>query len=440
MHMKIVIIGGNAAGMSAASRIKRKAPENEVIVLEKSGDVSYGACGMPYYVADLNPDIDLMRIRPVEVFREQGVDVRLHSMVDKVDREHKTVHGTCEGNEFTESYDKLIVTSGSSAIVPPLPGTELSGIYTLKTLPDAAALKAALSEDKRVVIIGGGYIGLEIAEACLLRKVKELRLVEAMDHVLTTFDDEFGDAAAAELKKHGVELCLGEKVTGFTGEDGKLTAVETDKGSYPADVAIMAIGVRPNTAFIDVDKLRNGAIITDTAMRTSDPDVFSAGDCATVWHRILKENVYLPLGTNANKQGRLVGDSAVGKRVCFDRAIGTSMLRVMDMEFACTGVTEKAAERAGMKYKTKTVKSRSHARYYPDPKELTIKLIYDPDTKVILGAQIMGEKEAALRIDVFACAVDRGMTTEELGFMDLGYAPPFASVWDAIQIAANASK
>ena len=439
--MKIVILGGNAAGMSAASRMKRKAPDTQVIVLEKTETVSYGACGMPYYIADLNPDLNRMKIRPVEKFREQGIDVRLNHEVERVDRENKTVYGSCKGESFAISYDKLLVATGSSPIVPPLPGIDLAGIFPLKTLEQAAALKSALGPEKDVVIVGGGYIGLELAEACLLRKVRSLTLVEAADHVLTTFDDEFGEAAVAELQKHGVRVCLSQRVKGFSGEDGHVAAVLTEGGEVKADVVILSIGIRPNTRFLEgVDKLPNGALITGTDMRTSDPDIYAAGDCATVMHRVLKKPVYLALGTNANKQGRLAGDSMLGKPVCFDRPLGTSMLRLMGLEFACTGLNEKTAKAQGIAYKANTVTARSHAGYYPDPAIITVKLIYDPDTKVILGAQLMGAKETALRIDVFACAIDRGMTTAELGFLDLGYAPPFASVWDAILIAANASK
>ena len=228
--MKIVILGGNAAGMSAASRMKRKAPDTQVIVLEKTETVSYGACGMPYYIADLNPDLNRMKIRPVEKFREQGIDVRLNHEVERVDREKKTVCGSCKGEPFAISYDKLLVATGSSPIVPPLPGIDLAGIFPLKTLEQAAALKSALGPEKDVVIVGGGYIGLELAEACLLRKVRSLTLVEAADHVLTTFDDEFGEAAVAELQKHGVRVCLSQRVKGFSGEDGHVTAVLTEGG------------------------------------------------------------------------------------------------------------------------------------------------------------------------------------------------------------------
>ncbi len=437
--MKIVIIGGNAAGMSAASRIKRRAPQHDVLVLEKSGEVSYGACGMPYYVADINPDLNKLRIRTVDKFRESGVDVRLHTEVTKVDREKKEVTATADGTEFTVPYDRLLVASGSSAIRPPIPGIGLKGIYTLKTLEDAAQLKEAIAPEKKVLIVGGGYIGLEIAEACHIRGVKDLTVVEGTDHVLTTFDDEFSDMAAEELRKNGINLRLGERVEGFEG-DGSVSLVRTSGGSYEADVVVLSIGVRPNTSFVDVDKLPNGAIITDPQMRTSDPDIFAAGDCSAVWHRILQKPAYLPLGTNANKQGRLAGDSMLGKAVCFDRPLGTSMLRLIGMEFGCTGLTEKQAKANGIAYKTNTVTSRTHAGYHPPTYNATVKLLWDPETKVILGAQLAGPKETAIRTDIFAVAIDRKMTTEELGFVDLGYAPPFASVWDVVHIAANAAK
>jgi len=206
---------------------------------------------------------------------------------------------------------------------------------------------------------------------------------------------------------------------------------------------IIAVGIRPNTSFLrdaSIQKEKNGAITTDAAMRTSVPHIFAAGDCTTVMHKILKRPVYIPLGTNANKQGRLAADTILGKPVQFDHVLGTAMLRCLDLELAKTGITESEAKAAQMEVGTVTVETNSHARYYPEPVPLTIKLCYEPATRVLLGAQLMGRKEAAWRVDVFACAVDQGMRAEELGFLDLGYAPPFASVWDAVHIAANAVK
>lgn len=441
--MKLVVIGGNAAGMSAASRVKRKDPAWEVVVLEQTNEVSYGACGLPYFIAGLNDDMDLIRIRSVETFRKSGIDVKLGCTVTSVDTESKQVHYSDEqGTSLFEKYDKLLVATGASPKIPPIPGIEKEGIYPLKTLEHAQWIKTALlANPQSVVIVGGGYIGLEVAEACLLQKVPSIHVVEAMDRLLNVMDPEFSESVQKELERHGVHVHTGERVIAFEGGQ-TVEKIVTDKGSYKADLVILSIGIDPNTRFLGdgIRKLPNGAILTNPAMETSQPDVYAAGDCATVWHKLLDQPAFIALGTNANKQGRLAGDSIIGRKVNFRRALGTSMLRCMGMEFAKTGLGQRECEQNGIPYKTTTVQARSHARYFPDPKLLTIKLYYRPQDHVLLGAQIMGEKDAAWRIDILACAIDQGMTTEALGFLDLGYAPPFASVWDAVAIAANASK
>lgn len=441
--MKFVVIGGNAAGMSAASRVRRKDPSWEVVVLEQSKEVSYGACGLPYYVAGLNDELDLLRIRSVAAFEEAGIQVKTGCCVRRVNYTEKTVYYTdAAGNVRGESYDKLLIATGSVPRVLQLPGHGKAGIYRLKTLEQGQWLRQALEKKpEHVVIVGGGYIGLELAEACVLQKAANIRLIEATGQLLGTFDPEFGQAVREELERSGIQVHTGEKITAFEGGN-RVERVVTDQGSYPADLVILAMGIRPNTAFLgeEIQKLPNGALVTGPAMETSIADVYAAGDCATVWHRLLNRPVYIALGTNANKQGRLAGDSVLGKPVEFKRALGTSMLRCLGLELAKTGLGQKECEENGIAYKTKTVQARSHARYYPDPTPLTIKLCYGAQDNVLLGAQILGAKEAAWRIDPFACAIDRGMTTQELGFLDLGYAPPFASVWDAVAIASNASK
>lgn len=441
--MKFVVIGGNAAGMSAASRVRRRDPSWEVVVLEQTREVSYGACGLPYYVAGLNDDINLIRIRSVAEFEKTGIVMKTGCTVQQVDFDKKLVHYTDpQGLAQTESYDKLLVATGAAPRIPPIPGIDKPGIFPLKTLEHAEVLKQALQKKpQNVVIVGGGYIGLELAEACLLQKIPNVRIIEAADRILNVFDSEFGQAVREELENQGVKVHTSEKVVSFKGTD-YVERVVTDKGSYDADLVILSIGVQPSTRFLGdaIQKLANGAIVANPAMETSVPDVYAAGDCATVWHKLLQRPMMIALGTNANKQGRLAGDSVLGKPVEFKRALGTSMLRCMGLELAKTGLSQTECEVNNIPYKTVTVQSRSHARYYPDPKTLTVKLCYRPDDHVLLGAQIIGAKEAAWRIDTFACAIDQGMTTEELGFLDLGYAPPFASVWDAIAIAANAAK
>lgn len=443
--MRVLIIGGNAAGMSAASRLVRKSKDVEVVVFEKTREVSYAACGLPYYIAGLNPELDLMRIRPVKEFENAGIKVHLEHEVTEVNPpEHRiTVRNLQTGKSRSERYDKLIVASGSSPFIPPIPGTDLQGVFTVKTLADAENIKKNLlrREVRNVAIIGGGYIGLEMAEACVLQK-KNVRLFEAAPRVLNGFDPEFAAAVEQELATHGVAVHTGATVLELAGKS-RVRQVATKEERYDTDLVILAVGIRPNTSFIDdtaIQKKTNGALITDSSMRTSAPDIYAAGDCSTVIHKILKRPVYLPLGTNANKQGRLVADAILGIPVRFDNALGTTMLRCLNLEFAKTGITESEAREAGMEIGTVTVNHISHARYFPDPAPITIKLCFDPATHVLLGAQLMGGKECAWRVNVFAVAIDRGMKADELGFLDLGYAPPFATTWDAIHIAANAVK
>ena len=440
--MKFLVIGANAAGMSAASRVKRRQPECEVVVLEQTYEVSYGACGLPFYIAGLNDDLDRVRIRSIADFEKIGIVMRVGHTVEHIDFAQKTVTGRdAEGNAFFAGYDRLLIASGASPRRLNAPGEEMRNIFSLKTPQDAQSIRAAIERGRgSVVIVGGGAIGLELAEACLLQKVKSLRIIEAAERLLPGFDDEFALAARDELIKHGVHVHVGERVTAFLGGE-RVERVATNKGEYDADTVIVSVGVVPNTAFAEgLAKLPNGAIVTDGAMRTSQPDVFAAGDSASVWHLLLQKPVYLPLGTYANKQGRLAGDSVCGKEAAYTRALGSVMLRCMGLEFAKTGLTEGEAREAGIAAKSVTVRAYSHPHYYPDACEIVVKLCYRADNRLLLGAQLMGERETALRIDPIAVAIDRGMTTDELGFADFGYAPPFAGVWDAVAVAANAAK
>ncbi len=443
--MKVIIIGGVAAGMSAASKIARKDSTAEIVVYEKGGFLSYGACGLPYYVGDFNDDYRRMIARTQEQFSKAGIKTYLYHEAVKVDTEKKQVIIKDIKNEniFVDSYDKLMVATGASSIVPPFPGTELMGVHVLKTLEDGIFLKefAAMPEIKNVTIVGGGYIGVECAEAFLNIK-KNVRIIEAADRILTPFDTEMSEFASKELEKHGVKLHLGEKVKGFKGTS-KVEKVETDKGVYDTDLVIIAVGVRPNTAFIKDTGIRlakNGAIIVDREMKTTVDDIYSAGDCALVYNKITEEDCFLALGTVANKCGRIAGENISGGHQKFVGALGSAAIKVCNVEMGRTGMGEADAKRLGKKYKTVVVQANDHPAYYPDPTPVTIKLIYEEGTRKLLGAQACGEKGAVLRIDVFAVAIHAGMTTDELGMTDLVYAPPFAGVWDAIHIASNLAK
>lgn len=445
--MKVVVIGGNAAGMSAASRLKRKAQNVEVVVFEKSSEVSYGACGLPYYIGDENPDVDLVRIRKPEQFLESGIQLYLKSRVDCIDIETKQLTVTeIESNIVrNESYDKLIIASGASPIIPEIPGAKLKNVFSLKTISDAENIKQCLEDEniKRIAIVGAGYIGLELAEAVARNKKKAIEIFEAANHCLPSFDPEFGDAVQKELNYNGVQVHTGETVCSFCGSDTIKGIMTASGAAYDVDMAIIAIGVRPNTSFISsgkIETLRNGAIITDAAMRSSVNDVYAAGDCSTVQHKLLDKPVYIPLATNANKQGRFVADSVLGLPVKLKRALGTSALRCMGLELGKTGLTQKEALQEGIPAETVVIQNKTHARYYPGNSSITIKLCYHSDTKVLLGAQLMGEKETAWRTNVFACAIDQGMTSDDLGCLDLAYCPIISTVWDPILIAANAIK
>ncbi|MGB4657594.1 MAG: CoA-disulfide reductase [Mobilitalea sp.] len=443
--MRVIIIGGVAAGMSAASKIARMDRTAEVVVYEKGGFLSYGACGLPYYVGGFNDDYRRMIARTQEQFSKTGIITNLYHEVVKVDTEKKQVFvkDLKNGTMFIDKYDKLMVATGATAIVPPFPGVNLMGVHVLKTLEDGIFLKdyAATPSIKKVTIVGGGYIGIECAEA-FLNIGKEVRLIEAADRILTPFDEELTCLATEELNRHGVKIHLGEKVKAFHGTTS-VSQIETDKGIYDTDLVIIAIGIRPNTAFMKETGIRmakNGAILVDRELRTSIEDIYSAGDCILVYNEAMEEDSFLALGTVANKCGRIAGANIAGEHQKFIGALGSAAIKVCNIELGRTGLGEGEAKRLQKRYKAIVVQANDHPAYYPNPTPITIKLIYEEGTRKILGAQACGEKGAVMRIDVFAVAIHAGMTTDELGMTDLVYAPPFAGVWDAIQIACNIAK
>lgn len=443
--MKVIIIGGVAAGMSAASKIARMDQTAEVVVYEKGGFLSYGACGLPYYVGDFNDDYRRMIARTKEQFEKSGIRTNLYHEVVKVDIEKKQVFvkDLNSGNMFIDGYDKLMIATGAASVVPPFAGVEKMGVHVLKSLEDGIFLKeyAIDPQIKNVTIVGGGYIGIECAEA-FINLGKQVRIIEAANRILMPFDEEFATMAMEELTKHGVKLYLNEKVKGFMGGE-TVTHVETDKGTYDTDLVIVAVGVRPSTGFMKDTGIRmakNGAIIVDREFRTSIDDIYAAGDCALVYNRIMEEDSFIALGTIANKGGRITGANIAGEHQKFIGALGSAAIKVCDIEMGRTGLGEADAKRLKKKYKTILVQAYDHPAYYPNPTPITIKLIYEEGTKKLLGAQACGQKGAVLRVDIFAVAIHNGMTTDELGMTDLIYAPPFAGVWDAVQIACNAAK
>lgn len=445
---KVIIIGGVAAGMSAASKAKREKNDLEITVYEMTDIVSWGSCGLPYYVGNFYDDSKRMIAKPLERFQKEGITVKMKHEVIGVDIEKKeiSVKNLITKEIFKDKYDELIIATGASAVNPPIKNIDLENVFTLKAFSDGIVLKKAMMkpENKRVVIIGAGYIGLEAVEAAVNLK-KEVRIIQLGDRVIPgSFDKEITDMMETEIRGHkDVLLNLDEAVSEFEGKNGKVSEVKTNKGVYPADIVILATGVRPNTKFLEgtgIETLKNGAVIIDGRGRSSVKDIYAAGDCATVYHKIKKENVYIPLATTSNKIGRVVGENLAGKDKEFKGTLGSAAIKILDLEAGRTGLSSEEAEKMGINYKAVFVHDKNQSHYYPGQEDLYVKLIYEADTKKILGGQLIGKKGAVLRVDVLAAAIDKGMTTDELAYLDLCYAPPFSLTWDILNIAGNLAK
>ena len=444
--MKVVIIGGIAAGMSAAAKFKRLSPNDDVVVYEKGDIVSFGACGLPYYVGGFFEDSNEMIARTPEAFRQSGVEIHTKHEVTNVDFVNKklTIKKLDSNEIIEESYDKLMIASGARAIIPPIKNVNLENVVTLKSMDDGNKLRALMENEnlKRVTVIGAGFIGVEAVEAAKKRG-KEVTVVQLQDRILAeVFDEEITNLLEEEIRKHDVNLLLDETVMEITTA-GKATNIKTNKREFETDIVIVATGFRPNTAFVKNEKLemlKNGAIVVDKYGRTSIEDVYAAGDCATINSVITNKPVYVPLATGANKLGRIVGENLAGANNEFQGSLASSCIKVMDMEAARTGLSEKEVKALGFDYKTKFITDMNHTSYYPGQTKIYVKLIYDAHTKVIYGGQVAGYKDAVQRCNVIATCIFAKMTTAQLGMLDLSYAPPFSRTWDVLNVAGNVSK
>lgn len=441
--MKIVIVGATAAGTSAAAKAKRLLKDATVKMLEKTEVLSFGACGLPYFVGDFFSDENEMVARTKEQFEKSGIEVATQHEVVGVDTNSKVLKVKTPSGEISESYDKLMIATGAAPFKLPFIKKDFGNLFNCKTMADGLALKEALQKEsiQDVTIIGGGFIGLELVEACLKLK-KNVRLIELAPSVMgTSFDPSCTDLFAEELEKHEVALHLGEKVESFVGEEN-ITFVKTDAGEYKTDLVIVSTGVVPNTQFLGEEfaKLKNGALLINEKGETSVKDVYAAGDCASIKHVLTGDDVYIPLATYANKLGRIVGENLAGADKTFAGALGSVGIKVLDLEAGKTGLTAAEMTRLNIPFKTVTIQDKNHTSYYPGQVPLHGVLHYDPETKVILGGQIVGKRDAVLRVDVIACAIAKEMTTEELGFLDLIYAPPFARTWDFLNVIGNVAK
>lgn len=443
--MNIVIIGGDAAGMSAAMQIVRNSEGHQITVFEKGEITSYGQCGLPYVISGDVQSTDDLIARDPETFREKyGIDVRTKHHVTSVDCDHKRVYGKSldRGEEFEHHYDRLLIATGASPILPPWEGSDLPGIHTLKTIPDLHDMMKDLNGDvKQVTIIGGGYIGLEVAEN-LVKLGKDVRIIDRGERIAKIFDPEMSEKIQEEVTNQDIELCLNESVEAFKG-DSRVECVVTDHGEYQTDLVLAAVGVTPNTFFLSETGIAKGvadAIEVNAFMETSILDIYAAGDCATQFHRIKQRADFIPLGTHANKQGRIAGLNMINKRKVFKGIVGTSIIKLFDLTLARTGLSEKEAQHESIPYETITIQSTHAAGYYSKEDPMTLKLLYHRKNEKLLGAQIIGGQGVDKRIDVLATALYNEMDMEQLEELDLAYSPPYNSVWDPIQQAARRVK
>ncbi|MCR6108247.1 FAD-dependent oxidoreductase [Salipaludibacillus agaradhaerens] len=443
--MNIVIIGGDAAGMSAAMQIVRAQPKWQITVLEKGAIYSYGQCGLPYYIGGIIKSHNELIIRAREVFQERyGIDARIYHEVTEINHKKQRVIGTYyEGNSaknFSLPYDKLIVASGASPVMPPFTGKNLAGIHVLKTIPDAQKIIDELTSNVlNVTVIGAGYIGLEVTEN-LVASGRKVTLIDTADQIGSSlYESDISEKIKQEAIKNGVEVLLSTSVSGFEG-DGQVERVITNNGPLETDMVIVAAGIKPNTDFFtntDIHLHQSGAIVVNPYMETTLPHVYAAGDCATHYHRLKQRDDYIPLGTHANKQGRIAGANVTGNRKAFKGVVGSAIVKFFDVTIGKTGLNEKEATELGIACCKLSYTTTTHASYYPGNNQLFIHMIKNRDTDVLLGVQAVGAIGVDKRIDVAATALYHEMTTEDLENLDLSYAPPFNSPWDPIQQGAR---
>jgi NADPH-dependent 2,4-dienoyl-CoA reductase/sulfur reductase-like enzyme len=445
--VKLVVIGGDAAGMSAASQArKRLGPDRlEIVAFERGHFTSYSACGIPYWIGGSVGERDALVARTPEAHRKSGIDVRLRHEVVSIDLDRREVvaHDLTGGGEVREGFDHLVYATGASPVTPEWARIPAGGIFGVQTLDDGSAIHDWLDREKpeRAVVIGGGYIGVEMAEAMIKRGLEVTLLEKSPEPMGKTVDPDVGALVRKAIGEEGIEVVTNAHVSGIGTSGGKVREVVTPSGALAADIVVLGLGVRPNSALAEEAGMPvgvTGGVRTDRGMRVEGIEgVWAAGDCVETRHLLTGEPVHVPLGTHANKQGRVAGINIGGGYATFPGVIGTAVTKVCNLEVARTGLTEKEARKAGFAFVTATVESTSRAGYYPGAELMTIKLIAERRTGTLLGAQIVGRTEAAKRIDALAVAVWNRMTVEEMTALDLSYAPPFAPVWDPVLIAAR---
>lgn len=443
--MKIIVIGGIAAGASIAAKAKRTNPEANVTIIEKENYLSFGACGLPYYLGEQFNDGNIMMVRSIEKTRESGIEVLSEHEVLSIDFDKKElkVKNIKTDKIFIKTYDKLAIATGATPNVPNYEGVNSENVYSITRVYEVEKLKEELKNKNDIVIVGAGFIGVEVAEQ--LRHIgKNVKIIQRSDRLMSNiYDKEFSDKMLEILDDIGVEVLKNQNIIGFEVENNRVVSVKTEDNIIKTDIVVMAVGFTPSTKFITderLKKLKNGAIIIDKYGRTSIEDVWSAGDCATVYN-IQQEEFYAPLATYANKMGRIVGENMVKDSLkAYIGALGSSSLKVGEYGFATTGISEDKAKKLEIDYGVTTVKAANHSGYLPGRSLINIKLVYDKNSRIILGAQLVGKDGAVERIHALSIAIYSKLTVDELGFMDFAYSPPYASTWEALNIAGNSVK
>ena len=442
---KLIVIGGDAAGMTAASKVRREQPEREIVVFERGSHTSYSACGMPYYIGGLVESEENLIARKPEVFRQkQNIDVRIRHEVLKIDTKDKRVLVKQLDNdkEFWEDWDDLLIATGASPIIPDIENINTDGVFALSTLQSGIDVFRFIEEKKpaKAVIVGGGYIGIEMAEAFLERSM-EVKLIDMAPQLMNTLDKDMADLILEYMVEQGMEVYLEEKLAKFEAHpNGRIKSVVTNKQTIDADIVILGIGIKPNSEIAANAGIKlgvNNAIKVNKRLETTTPHIWAAGDCAESFHLITGKQTHIALGTVASKHGLVAGINLNGGKAEFTGVLGTAITKFKEMEISRTGLSEKEAKELGIDFHTETITSVSPAGYYPGSEKISVKLLIDKASRRILGGQIIGFKATAKRIDTIVTAIFSSLTIEDIINLDLAYAPPFSTVWDPVQIAAR---
>ena len=441
MGKKIVIVGGVAGGATAAARLRRLDESAEIVVLERTGFVSYANCGLPYYVGGVIKEKSALTLQSPESFKIRfNIDVRVLSEVTAIDRENKTVtvKNLADGSEYTESYDKLILSPGAKAMVPDTPGVESRRVLKLRTVEDALEMRRIVEEEKpeRAVVVGGGFIGLEAAEN-LMEAGVQVTLLQRSEQVLPPLDWDMACELHDHMRKKGLDLRFKHSVESYAEIPGGVRVHVVGRESIDCSFVVLAVGVVPESELAKAAGLvlgPKGSIDVDSHMRTSDPDIYAVGDAVPVLDPLTGKLKLTPLAGPANKQGRIAADNICGIDSEYKGTIGSTVIKVFDLTAACTGLNEKAAKAAGIAYERIVGYWGNHAGYYPGAENMLVKVLFAPDTGRILGAQIVGPAGVDKRIDVFATAIRAGLTGADLAELELSYAPPYGSAKDPVNM------